>query len=151
MSTHYVYRAFAADDTALYVGATYDPEKRLAAHKGHSAWWSDDVRIEITGPYTRAVSLLVEDAEIWRLGPVYNQPQVWDLMDFDTDGETAPLPGPAYGMARAAALCGVGRGTLQRAVAAGELERIRHRGRWVVLRAELERWLGIASLQDAVA
>ena len=36
-----VYRLYAADETLLYVGITYDIKTRFADHKANKDWWSN--------------------------------------------------------------------------------------------------------------
>lgn len=69
---HFVYRAFDADGVLLYVGCTYDPDKRMAAHRHGSDWHADMVRLAVAGPYNYETARQLEYDAIESERSLYN-------------------------------------------------------------------------------
>lgn len=69
---HFVYRAFAADGYLLYVGCSYTPDKRFAAHRSSSCWFDEAVRFTMSGPYNYETARHIEHVAINSERPQYN-------------------------------------------------------------------------------
>lgn len=70
-----VYRAFAADDSLLYIGLTAHPVDRLRQHAyglDASYWWRDVARIEYEPVPNRIVGAAVEAEAIRTERPLHN-------------------------------------------------------------------------------
>lgn len=68
---HYVYIAYRGDE-AMYVGCTWNPAQRLAAH-GRAPWIELVDRIDIFGTFDKGEALELERDAIWALQPTYNK------------------------------------------------------------------------------
>jgi len=71
---HYVYRFLNADGRLIYVGCTYNTDKRFAFHKANM-WWADQVdRIKIKVYPNKA---LAREAEKWA---IRNENPRWNIL-----------------------------------------------------------------------
>lgn len=70
---HYVYRAYDADGTLLYVGVTYNPPLRFHLHAKTSVWWPDMARVRLIVFPNRAYALEKEREAIWFEMPLHNK------------------------------------------------------------------------------
>lgn len=69
----HVYICWGADNTALYVGCSAAPHKRLASHRRTKAWWPDVVAVEVTPTYfNRIAGETAERDLIFTLKPLHN-------------------------------------------------------------------------------
>jgi predicted GIY-YIG superfamily endonuclease len=66
-----VYRLYDAAGALLYIGSSYDPEKRFRDHH-RTAWWPRVRRSEQEWHPSRAKAYEVEAAAIWAERPEYN-------------------------------------------------------------------------------
>lgn len=71
-ATHYVYRCFDADGSALYVGCTLDVRRRMAQHRRNKPWADLVDHVEVTTHAGRRAGFAVERDEIKRLAPIHN-------------------------------------------------------------------------------
>lgn len=69
---HFVYRAFAADGHLLYVGCSYSPEARLAAHRSQSPWYCEAASFKLTGPFNYETARQLEHDAIDGERPQFN-------------------------------------------------------------------------------
>lgn len=72
MSAHYVYRAYSADMTLLYVGCTSDLFKRIGHHKAVSFWAPECTKFLASVHPSKTAAHAVERDLIKRLGPRFN-------------------------------------------------------------------------------
>lgn len=70
ISDHFVYWLLNADDECIYVGSTYDPERRWQEH--HRRLGDEITTRRLEGPFTRRDAFAKELAEMKRLTPKYN-------------------------------------------------------------------------------
>lgn len=70
---HFVYEAFDADGSPLYVGCTVNFGTRLQTHMTSSEWFSDAASFQITRHPDRATALAVETERIKELKPAHNR------------------------------------------------------------------------------
>lgn len=68
-----VYRAYAADGTALYIGMTGNLERRLFEHQRRAPWWSRVRKIRIEHFDKRYHAITAEEAAIAEENPAFNQ------------------------------------------------------------------------------
>ncbi|PWI16031.1 hypothetical protein DI272_19045 [Streptomyces sp. Act143] len=68
-----VYRLWAADEVLLYIGSSYDPDRRCVRHQS-TPWWSRVVRRTDEWHSTRSDAFAAEYLAIWREDPACN---VW--------------------------------------------------------------------------
>lgn len=73
MTTHTLYRFFAADDSLLYVGITNNPARRFSKHKDEKAWWLDVARIELEQHSSRDELLAAERQAVMDERPLHNK------------------------------------------------------------------------------
>jgi predicted GIY-YIG superfamily endonuclease len=66
-----VYRLYAADGTLLYIGSSYDPDKRCEAHH-HTPWWAEVARRTDEWFPNRWKAYSAETAAIWKEHPKHN-------------------------------------------------------------------------------
>lgn len=69
---HFVYRVFAADGSLVYVGCSYNPEKRMREHKYTSRWWHLLDRVKLSGPYNYETARRLEYEAIRTEDPSHN-------------------------------------------------------------------------------
>lgn len=69
---HYVYRAFAADGTLLYVGCTRNPTGRASEHRGQSQWFKRAKSFRMVGPFNYDTARAMERAAIRSESPLWN-------------------------------------------------------------------------------
>jgi len=72
MSDRYLYRAYDAAGTLLYVGQSADPIHRRSTHLTSSEWAGDAREWRITGPFPADQTLALEAEAITAEKPVYN-------------------------------------------------------------------------------
>jgi len=68
----YLYRAFAADGTLLYIGQSCDPANRRSSHLANSQWAKDAHEWVISGPFATDQILALEAAAIFAEQPLHN-------------------------------------------------------------------------------
>lgn len=66
-----VYRLYGADDTLLYIGSTFDPEKRFQAHRP-KPWWPLVTRHTVEWHPSKDDAYAAEMAAIAAEGPAHN-------------------------------------------------------------------------------
>lgn len=66
-----VYRLYAADGTLLYIGSSYDPDKRCEAHR-RTPWWSEVAHRTDEWVESRWKAYSAETSAIWREQPKHN-------------------------------------------------------------------------------
>jgi len=117
----FVYVAGDIDRLTLYVGVTVDLERRTAAHRTQSPWWSEVRHLESEVFADRLGALDRERSLIDELGPRYNRdnPQHWYIRDL----RVGELRGQGLTIEEIAAATGSGKGSVTRAV-----RRLRQRG-----------------------
>jgi predicted GIY-YIG superfamily endonuclease len=68
-----VYRCYSPAGDLLYVGSTINLKTRMVAHRGHAAWYADDVRIETEAYATPEMAFVREQALIAEHVPPHNK------------------------------------------------------------------------------
>lgn len=66
-----VYRLYAPDGTLLYIGSSYDPDKRCEVHR-RAPWWREVGRRTEEWFPNRSLAYLAETKAIWREKPKHN-------------------------------------------------------------------------------
>jgi hypothetical protein len=73
MTTHCVYRIYAARDHLLYIGCSSNVQARMAHHERHQPWWHLVVRVEVADTFNdRSAARAAERAAILAEQPPYN-------------------------------------------------------------------------------
>jgi len=83
-----VYRLHAADGTLLYIGSSYDPDKRCEAHH-RTQWWPQVARRTDEWFENRWKAYSAETAAIWKEQPKHN---LAGSRDYRRKASTAPGP-----------------------------------------------------------
>jgi predicted GIY-YIG superfamily endonuclease len=78
---HFVYRAYATDGHLLYVGCTYDPPARMAAHRGESQWFHLATSFKMCGPYNYETARQLESDAINSERPQFNYTSEKRILD----------------------------------------------------------------------
>lgn len=73
MSASFVYRCYDASEALLYVGCTFDVERRLSEHALHSGWFPLVARKTSVRYETRREALDAEKQAIFTENPVHNE------------------------------------------------------------------------------
>lgn len=81
-----VYRLYAADGTLLYIGSSYDPDKRCEAHH-RTSWWLNVARRTDEWFENRWKAYSAETAAIWKEQPKHN---VAGTRDYTRTGVSRP-------------------------------------------------------------
>lgn len=71
--TFFVYRAYAADGTLLYVGMSRNLMQRYAYHRASAPWFGQAARYRLDGPLTESGARNLERWRIARNKPTYNK------------------------------------------------------------------------------
>ena len=94
MTGAFVYRAYAADGTLLYVGSSATPQARYRYHAQHSAWWPRHSEIREEQHATVALARRAETAAILAEFPR------WNVVGRSSDHPDGPIS-QTYGVASA--------------------------------------------------
>jgi predicted GIY-YIG superfamily endonuclease len=86
VTTWTVYRVYDDADRLIYVGCTYDLDKRIRAHRGGSWWRSQIARVVAVAQYpARREALAAERHAIETEAPRWNRMFRWALRDTFTE------------------------------------------------------------------
>lgn len=141
-----LYRCFDADDRLLYIGATYNLERRTKAHAHRSPWWPQVARVTSESFEFRWQAMTAERAAIVNEKPLHNRRTHYRSEPTAVDSSPECL---TYSVAQAAQVAGMNETSVRRLIARGEFPAMRFGDRLVVPKVQLHAMLA-ASCPDEV-